>query len=147
MSLYPDWFEEEDFMVEEEGDTTSLKKGYEFDFQKGITKTTMSGMSVRSDAYEAYKFWVWKCLHTERFQYPTYSSDFGVEIREIIDQDYDKLITESEIKRTIEEALKIHPHTENVEDFEFRWFSDHLQIRFRLESDFGIDDIRFRKEV
>ena len=146
MSLYPDWFDD-DLMIEEDIEDLPFQNSYEFDFRQGTTKMTMSGKSIPSDAYQAYMFWVWKCLHTERFQYPTYTSDFGVEIREIIAQGYDRSVTESEIKRTITEALEVHRHTKSVQAFEFEWLSDHVKIRFVLESSFDQQEIVFRREV
>lgn len=148
MSIYPDWLDEEFGMAEVDGsaDIDLDVEGYVFDFSKEYTRTTMSGKSVRSDAHQAYLFWVWKCLHTERFKYPIYSTDFGVEIEAIMERGYDRAVTESEIERTIKEALGIDERTIEARNFSFTWELDGVEVEFELESIYSTDIISFRRE-
>jgi len=148
MSLYPEWLNDEPIpMMEETEQPQSHEESYLFDFEKGVTKMQVSGKSIRSDAHQAYLFWVWKCLHTERFKYPIYSADFGVEIETIIERDYARPVTESEIKRTISESLKVNDHTIDVKEFEFFWSHDALEIVFVLSNTYDTDTINFRRGV
>lgn len=148
MSLYPEWLDEEFGMAEvDSSNNVNLDvDGYVFDFSKEYTKTTMSGKSVRSGAHQAYLFWVWKCLNTERFKYPIYSTDFGVEIEAIIERNYDRAVTESEIERTIKEALGIDDRTIEARNFSFTWELDGVETEFELESVYSTNIISFRRE-
>lgn len=148
MSIYPEWLDEEFGMTEVDKSTDVNRdvEGYVFDFSKELTQTTMSGKSIRSDIHQAYLFWVWKCLHTERFKYPIYSTDFGVEIEAIIERDYDRAVTESEIERTVKEALGIDERTIEVRNFKFNWTLDGVEVEFELENIYNTDIISFRRE-
>lgn len=97
------------------------------------------GQAVIGDEKDAYRFWVMKCLLTERYQYPAYSSDFGVELANIVRSYHDRGIAESEIKRTITEALMIDARTKAVDSFAFEWKGDNVWITFQVESVYGTE--------
>lgn len=88
---------------------------------------------------DAYRFWVMKCLLTERYKYLGYSTDFGVEIEDIVRSDYPRDITESEIQRTITEALSVDPRTLSVDNFKFDWEGDVVRLTFEIESVFDTE--------
>ncbi|HBZ09110.1 MAG TPA: DUF2634 domain-containing protein [Bacillus bacterium] len=94
---------------------------------------------------DAYHFWVTKCLLTERYKYLGYSTDFGVEIEDIMRSDYPRDIAESEMQRTITEALSIDSRTLSVDNFEFDWSGDGVVITFEIESIFDTEIYQLAK--
>lgn len=116
-----------------------------FDYKAAQTVINPIGQAVIGDAVDAYQFWVAKCLQTERFKYRAYSSDFGVEIEEIIQADYPRDIAESEIQRTITEALQVDDRTVNVDEFEFEWSGDSLSIIFVVTSIYDEQVYEYRR--
>lgn len=105
-----------------------------FDMEKLKIKLSPVGRVEIGDEKEAYRFWVMKCLLTERYKYLGYSTDFGVEIEEIIQSDYPRDIAESEIQRTITEALLVDERTLSVDNFVFVWNGDEVKVTFEIES-------------
>lgn len=114
-----------------------------FDFNEAHVKVNAVGQVVVGGAVEAYRFWVMKCLLTERYKYPAYSSDFGVEIEDIMRSDYPRDITESEIQRTITEALGVDERTVSISNFEFEWSGDSLCVSFEVDSIYGNEFYRY----
>lgn len=93
---------------------------------------------------DAYKFWVIKCLLTERYKYLAYDTDFGLEAEEIIRSNYDRDIAESELTRAISEALMVDERTLGVDDFNFEWEGNSAYVTFLIESIYGEDEIEVR---
>lgn len=114
-----------------------------FDYEEEHVRVNSIGQAIEGNAIEAYRFWVLKCLLTERYKYIAYSSDFGVEIEEIIRSDFPQGIAESEIQRTITEALKVDERTVSIGNFEFEWSGDALYVDFKVESIYGTDLYRY----
>lgn len=84
-------------------------------------------------------------LDTERYEYPIYSHNYGVELRELIGQDEDYARPEAE--RRIREALLQDDRITAVHSFRFpaKKRKDALAIAFSVDTIFGAVDIS--KEV
>ncbi|RIJ63598.1 DUF2634 domain-containing protein [Rummeliibacillus sp. POC4] len=136
--LYPT-FDEPDLVADEEIETLSDIYARKFDHEGKKTIVTGSGRTINGTAIDAYRFWVIKCLLTERYQCAAYSTDFGIEFEAIMEADYDRDIAESEIKRSITEALLVDERTVDVLDFTFEWEGDSCHITFIVESIYSID--------
>lgn len=137
---YPVW-DVEDVMLGVEEEVLTDVESYEYDYGERKTFVTGSGKTRRCDAKDAYIFWVVKCVSTERYAHEAYSTDFGVEFLEIMRQNYPKSIAESEIRRSIQEALQADNRTVNVSNFRFEWQADACYISFEVESVYGIDTV------
>lgn len=142
--LYPS-FDAPDLMADEEVEELREIVGYKFDYEKARLVVTGTGRAVKGGPIDAYRFWAVKCCLTERYQYAAYSSDFGVEFQSIISADYPRGIAESEIRRTITEALMVDERTVSVTGFTFYWEGDSCWISFLLESVYGIDDVEIQR--
>ena len=105
-----------------------------FDFDKGDFVRDGSNKMVRADGREAFMQWCWKVIQTEREAFLAYSDDIGTEFEDMEDFP-DKDSRESEIERTITDALLVHPATEYVRNFilitalEMRWFRSSSKER------------------
>lgn len=116
-------------------------RGYTYDYDDGKVVTTLNGRAIKNDAASAYLLWVVKNLVTERYERAAYSSDFGIEFRAIVRKNYSKSIAESELKRTITEALSVDERTKDVSDFKFRWEGANCHVHFLLKSIYGEHEV------
>lgn len=137
---YPVW-DVEDVMSDVEEEQLADVESYKFDYKKKKTVVTQSGKTRRSDAQEAYIFWVVKCISTERYAHEAYDTDFGVEYLAIMRKNYPRGITESELRRTIKESLLVDNRTINVFNFRFDWQQDSCRITFEVESIYDIQTV------
>lgn len=117
--------------IVEEIDTTRTYK---------IIEDSLSGYI---DNLEALKQSIYKVLSTEKYTYPIYSFDYGIELESLMGKDpnYVKI----ELKRRIEECLLEDERIEGVSDFEFTQDGDCLYCSFNVVSIYG--EISITKEV
>lgn len=93
-------------------------------------------VSGHCDGIEAVKQVVYKALHTERYDYPIYSWNYGAELKDLFGQQLTYVY--AEVKRRIEEALLQDDRIYKVSDFAYeRTARDTLHIIFRVESSEG----------
>lgn len=137
---YPVW-DVENAMIGVEEEELQEVVSYKYDYNENETVVTGSGKTVMSTAQEAYMFWAMKCVLTERYAHEAYDDDYGVEFLRIMRKDYPRSIAESEIRRSIKEALMVDNRTINVYNFSFNWSRDNCYIGFTIESVYGIDTI------
>ncbi len=115
-------------LTEQTRATVEYPKSYLFDFEKGDFARDGTGKVLIADGHTAWAQWCVKTLLTERFSRLAYSSNYGVEIEEIINEKQRKT-TEARIAMTITEALLSDARTGSVSDFSFTWNGDNLLVR------------------
>ncbi|MFP3153144.1 DUF2634 domain-containing protein [Lachnospiraceae bacterium ZAX-1] len=100
-----------------------------FDVEKGDFVTDGSGRVLYGSGRDAWILWCTKTAAIERFAYLGYDSEIGAEIDGSF-KEPDRGSQESEIERTVTEALLADPmgRTQQVQDFDFVWGSDSLEI-------------------
>jgi hypothetical protein len=103
-----------------------------FDFEKGDFRRDGANRMVASDGREAYMQWCLKVAETERDSCLAYSTDIGTEFEDM-EELPDRESRESEIERTITEALLVHPATEYVRDFAFSHAGDETEVTFTVK--------------
>lgn len=91
----------------------------------------------------ALKQAIYKVLSTERYEYPIYSFNYGIDIESLIGKDYDYV--RIELKRRIEECLLEDERINVVNNFAFEREEDILKCTFEVESIYG--NIILNKEV
>lgn len=142
--LYPS-FEVPEEMVEEteteEQDVPAPLLTPMIDFETMEIAISPTGAIKMASDHDTYKQWVMKCIMTERYEYFAYSTDFGVETEDIIRSDYPRDVAESEIQRTITEALMVDARTVSVDNFTFEWRGDSVWVSLEVESIYGRDTI------
>jgi len=106
-------------------------KSYLFDFVKGDFVLDGAGRIVIADGYTAWVQWGVKAVMTERFSYLAYSGNYGVEIEEALKQPT-RAAVETEVERTITEALLADPRTYAVRNFSFEWRGNELYVSFNV---------------
>ena len=126
--LYPVFdipdIDETDAEKEEE----ALKAGPLFDFEIGDFALDGQNSVVFVDGQDLFMLWVVKTLKTQLGAYRSYYG-FGIDQEEAEDQP-DREAVESALERTISEALKRNPQTEEVDNFLFDWEGSTLYATF-----------------
>lgn len=109
---------------------------YKLDINKGRIK----GMTDKADAVLQA---VYLILSVERYQYPIYSYNYGVELADLIGQPKDYVM--SEVKRRITEALLQDDRIESVDGWTFEPAEKAVLVTFTVHTIYG--DIETKKEV
>ena len=109
---------------------------YKLDINRGRVK----GFTDEADALLQT---IYLILSVERYQYPIYSYNYGVELADLIGQPKDFVI--SEIKRRVTEALTQDDRINSVDGWEFESTKNALIVMFTVHSIFG--DIETKKEI
>ena len=103
-------------------------KTYCMDANRKCIAGTMDGM-------EAVRQAVAKVLQTERYMYPVYSGNYGVEIQDKLGMP--AALALPEIRRCITEALTWDSRIDAVDDFQFDVKGGEVHVGFTVHSIFG----------
>lgn len=96
------------------------------------------------DGLEAMRQAVYKVLLTERYQYPMYSWDYGVELADLFGEPVSYVCPE--LERRITEALLQDGRIEGVDGFGFSFLQKGtVHVSFTVHTIFG--DIKAEREV
>ena len=109
---------------------------YKLDIDRGRVK----GITEDADALLQA---VYLILSVERYQYPIYSYNYGVELVDLIGQPKDFVM--SEVKRRITEALTQDDRINSVDSWAFENTKKSLIVTFTVHTIYG--DIETKKEV
>lgn len=119
-----------------------LYKEVAWDFKRDIPLIENGTFKI-VEGNEAIKVWCYKAIKSPRFQYEVYSWDYGSEVLSLIGKNYTPSLTQSEIKRYIEECLSINPYIieVNVIDVGFKdtLLSANIKIKTIYESEVEIN--------
>lgn len=92
----------------------------------------ISGMC---DGLEAVKQAVYKILQTNRFEHLIYSFNYGSELRSMIGSD--PLYVQSELARTIREALLQDDRITSIENMRVEFAGENTIVQFDVVSQYG----------
>lgn len=113
----------------------AFKPSIYFDEQLGDFRRNGAGQLQTANGYEAWKQWCINTVQTERYACLGYSQNYGVEIERVFLKS-DRVVAESLIQQTIEEALLADPagRTRGVTDFTFDWQGDSVLMNCTVTS-------------
>lgn len=112
-------------------------KEYAFDFNTGQLKLR-GGQPYLVEKNEALKIWIWKALHTSRFTYLAYSTNYGNEINTLVGRYLAKPLLYSELKRMIEEALLCNDkYLKSITEFEVTQKGSKVECVFAVNTIYG----------
>lgn len=140
-NLYPEGYEEE-IITEEDLITeqpTGYRNGIAFDSRRGDFLRDGMYKMLDSDGIESWKSWCINCLHTERYKYRAYSSDFGIEVDKAM-MASSREEAESILTRQITEAIMADPYkrTKYIEEITYNWTApDAVTVAATIH---GVDD-------
>lgn len=95
------------------------------------------------DELDAMEQAVFKILSTERFEYPLYSWNYGIELDELIGEPVTFVLPE--LERRITEALMQDERITSIDTFEYEISGGTVLVSFAVNTIFG--DIEATKEV
>lgn len=95
------------------------------------------------DDIEALQQAIYKVLNTEKYEYPVYSFNYGIELENLIGKDI--IYVKIEMKRRIQECLLQDERIKSVENFQFNITGDEILCTFDVSSIYG--DLTITKEV
>lgn len=101
--------DEEDLLLAEEIEEQLLPTRT-YGIKNGRIQDHIDGLDAVAQAVD-------KILSTERFEHEIYSEDYGAEMDRLIGQDFD--FVESDIERTITDALSVDDRIESIDNFIF----------------------------
>lgn len=87
------------------------------------------------DEQESIKQSIYKVLNTERYDHVIYSSNYGIEFKDLIGQHVAYVMAESE--RRIRDALLFDDRIIQVYDFEFNVNKQVIELTFKCDTIFG----------
>lgn len=88
-----------------------------------------------TDGLEAVKLAVYKILSTERYRYPIYSWNYGIELEDLFGQPIPYVY--AELQRRITEALEADDRILSVTNFEFSHDDGDVFASFNVETVYG----------
>ena len=97
----------------------------------------------KTDGLDALRQTIYCILNTERYRYPIYSWNYGVELEGLFGRPVSYV--KSELKRVIREALLQDDRIDKVDGFVFEEQGKRLSVTFQVHSRQGILEIK--KEV
>lgn len=124
-------------------DNTDL---FDFEIKKQPSKTyTLNYDSIGEvcDELKAIQQSIELILSIERYQYPIYSWNYGVELQDLYGQPKSFVIPE--LERRIQEALTQDDRVESVDNFTFETNKNSIQVNFLVHTNYG--DIKSEKKV
>lgn len=126
--LFPT-FDMPDIVVPEDASSPSYGTSFLFDFSTGDFVRDGAGRVITAEPYQAWSQWCAKAAITERSAYLVYTNQFGTEVDEATKQPTRQAV-ESELERTITEALMVDPRTASVTQFVFTWSGEECDVSF-----------------
>lgn len=88
-----------------------------------------------TDGLEALKQAIYKVLNTERYEYPIYSFNYGIELENLLGKD--PVYVQIELKRRIRECLLRDDRITEVDNFKFEVNGDEIKCTFDVHSIYG----------
>lgn len=88
-----------------------------------------------TDGLEAVKQAIYKVLNTERYEYPIYSFNYGIELENLIGKDIQYV--QVELKRRISECLLRDERITSVDNFRFEGSGDMIKCTFDVHTIYG----------
>lgn len=119
---------------------------YDFEIKPQPSKTynlDSDLMGETLDGIDALKQAIYLILSIERYEYPIYSWNYGIELKDLYGQPKSFVIPE--LERRIQEALLQDDRIKSVNNFEFKQEKENISVLFNVNSIYG--DIKAEKAV
>ncbi len=125
---------------------SELTSDLELEEESEVTKTYKL-LPDKTQGYvndiEALQQAIYKVLNTERYEYPIYSFNYGIELENLIGKD--TIYVKIEMKRRIQECLLQDERINSVDNFQFNITDDEILCTFDVNSIYG--GLTITKEV
>lgn len=129
-----------DILIDDIEEISYPTKTYKIEVQGEDEEDRINGYT---DDFDAIRQSIYLILNTERYTYPVYSWDYGIELVDLIGQPMSYVT--AELPRRVEEALTQDERILSVKDFEFEMNKKKLHTTFVVVTQSG--DIEAELEV
>lgn len=106
-------------------------------------KITDNKIQGTVDKLSALEQAIYKILNTEKYEFPIYSFQYGIELESLIGKD--PIYVKAELKRRIQECLLEDERIQSVENFIYSISGDEIICTFDVSSIYG--ELAISKEV
>jgi len=110
-----------------------LYKEYAWDFDKNDFVVADDHFVILS-GLEAIKVWLYKAVNVERYKYPAFHWQYGVEIEALIGQ---VEVTKKILEKQLSEALCVNPYINKVSIDQFRKEGAKVTFTALIETAYG----------
>ena len=131
MSILPTFMEEQISAYQEASSVIEIPKEYEIDLNSG----QLTGRIV--EGTEALKVWIWLCLKTQRFRYPIFSWDYGIDIDQYIGEALSDEYLETDLRDEISDALCVNPYITGISNYVFERIGEKVRVSFSVDNTLG----------
>lgn len=116
-----------------------LFKEWAWNFEEDHFIYDENGNHILLEGNEALKVWCYKALRTERYMYPAYSRNFGIELYPFMAKVMSVGQRKSELKRIIIECLMVNPYVLSVDSVTFDETNrnENMEIQIVLTTVYG----------
>ncbi|MDO5397199.1 MAG: DUF2634 domain-containing protein [bacterium] len=123
--LFPEGYKDETGVIAITRKPIGYRESIFYNDEKGDCEIDGKRKIKTASGIEAWKQWCMNCIDTDRYMYPCYSSDFGIDY-DFIRRAYNEggeALAEAIIRKEISDALIAddYKRTRSVTDFEFDW--------------------------
>lgn len=128
--IFPDWG-----TAPEKKTVLPMAREWAVDWETGAL-ALRDGAPYVVEGDEAVRIWVRLALAGDcaRFRFSAHSHDYGNEFGALIGRALDAGIRESELKRTITQALCVCPYITGAEDFRFEQSGSGVSVHFTVKT-------------
>lgn len=131
-NLFPEDTSFEETSSTDTESSIEFKGSYLFDFEKGDFVKNPDGTIAKADDLQAYIQWCSKAMASPRYKL-IYGNLYGHDFTDLIGSSLSKDAIELEIKRMTQETLIVHPRTDTVDNFTFKWIEDKGEVYYEYE--------------
>lgn len=130
-----------DALVLEAEPFSPLGRSWAFDFVEGRFVKTPNRGPLQTRGIETLRYWVEKCLRTERGAFPLHDGDYGIEDMSDPVGSLQSSDAAAELQGRVRDALTYHPRISDIAEFQtsFDPDSEVLEVSFRVIVDDDFD--------
>lgn len=121
-----------EFLKESTEYDTKYKRTMRWDAEIGDFVRDGANKVQECSGKEGFMIWCLKIAMTERYSCLAYPDEIGAELEDATDDDEPEIV-ESQVEKTITEAIQVNPRTEYVGDFNFSWDGDEMHCTFNVK--------------
>ena len=131
MPLVPFYDEDEDVSYTDLDyeESTYPSKSYKIDEEETAVNGNVDGIDAIKQAIQCM-------LQCERYYYPIFSENYGIELVDLIGEPMDYVI--SEVERRITECLTWDSRIDSVDDFQYEVNGNKLHVTFSVSTILGV---------
>ena len=95
------------------------------------------GEPVTVSGKDAVLVWAWNALHTPRYRYEIFTSNYGNEVESLVGRPFSDDLKQSEASRHVKECLLINPYITGVRNIAVSFLGSRIEISCVIDTIYG----------